>query len=338
LSLRRFALERPLIQQHWDHHAQQQWYDKISRWTRKMSTQVSKTAAYTVEAEVYWVRVDATGGAVTITLPPAGEVGRPLGFIKTDSSTNAVTIDGSGTETISGSSTITLAAQYDSIQIRDNGTAWDIEVRTQANVTTIGGLTPNDGNFMVGNGTTWVEESGNTARTSLGLGTGDSPQFTAVNIGDASDTTITRSGGGDIAVEGNVVYRAGGTDVPITDGGTGSSTAAGAATNLGLGTGNSPQFTAVNVGHASDTTIARSASGVITVEAQTVPTLNLAHTWTLAQTFSAPPVVPSYAVAGVPSASPAAQIAYISNETGGAVLAFSDGTNWRRVTDRAIVS
>jgi hypothetical protein len=69
-----------------------------------------------------------------------------------------------------------------------------------------------------------------------------------------------------------------------------------------------------------------------------VPTLNLAHTWALAQTFSAPPVVPSYTVAGVPSASPAAQVAYISNETGGAVLAFSDGTNWRRVTDRAIVS
>jgi hypothetical protein len=66
--------------------------------------------------------------------------------------------------------------------------------------------------------------------------------------------------------------------------------------------------------------------------------LNLAHTWALAQTFSAPPVVPSYTVAGVPSASPAAQVAYISNETGGAVLAFSDGTNWRRVTDRAIVS
>lgn len=28
----------------------------------------------------------------------------------------------------------------------------------------------------------------------------------------------------------------------------------------------------------------------------------------------------------------------VSNETGGAVLAFSDGANWRRVTDRAIVS
>ena len=69
-----------------------------------------------------------------------------------------------------------------------------------------------------------------------------------------------------------------------------------------------------------------------------VPLLNAANTWSLAQTFSAPPVVPSYTVAGVPSASPAAQIAYISNEAGGAVLAFSDGTNWRRVTDRAVIS
>jgi hypothetical protein len=63
-----------------------------------------------------------------------------------------------------------------------------------------------------------------------------------------------------------------------------------------------------------------------------------ANTWTLAQTFSVPPVVPSYTVAGVPSASPAGQLAYISNETGGAVLAFSDATNWRRVTDRAVIA
>jgi hypothetical protein len=46
--------------------------------------------------------------------------------------------------------------------------------------------------------------------------------------------------------------------------------------------------------------------------------------------------VKSYTVAGVPTASAGAgQIIYVSNETGGAVLAFSDGTNWRRVTDRA---
>lgn len=69
-----------------------------------------------------------------------------------------------------------------------------------------------------------------------------------------------------------------------------------------------------------------------------VPFLDAANTWTLAQTHSAPPVVPSYTVVGVPSAAVPAQIAYISNETGGAVLAFSDGTNWRRVTDRAIIA
>lgn len=49
--------------------------------------------------------------------------------------------------------------------------------------------------------------------------------------------------------------------------------------------------------------------------------------------------VKTYTVAGLPAASAGAgQIAYVSNETGGAVLAFSDGAAWRRVTDRAVVS
>ena len=47
---------------------------------------------------------------------------------------------------------------------------------------------------------------------------------------------------------------------------------------------------------------------------------------------------PSYTVATLPAATTAAQMIYVSDETGGAVPAFSDGTNWRRVTDRAIVS
>lgn len=48
--------------------------------------------------------------------------------------------------------------------------------------------------------------------------------------------------------------------------------------------------------------------------------------------------LPSYTVAGLPSAALARCLVYVSNESGGAVPAFSDGTNWRRVTDRAIVS
>ena len=34
----------------------------------------------------------------------------------------------------------------------------------------------------------------------------------------------------------------------------------------------------------------------------------------------------------------AGSIVYVSDETGGAVIAFYDGTNWRRATDRVVVS
>lgn len=47
----------------------------------------------------------------------------------------------------------------------------------------------------------------------------------------------------------------------------------------------------------------------------------------------------SYAVATVPSAAIYIRgLIYVSDEAGGAMPAFSDGTNWRRVTDRAVVS
>lgn len=47
-------------------------------------------------------------------------------------------------------------------------------------------------------------------------------------------------------------------------------TAAAAATTLGLGTGNSPQFTGIELGHASDTTLTRSAAGKLAVEGSEV--------------------------------------------------------------------
>lgn len=48
--------------------------------------------------------------------------------------------------------------------------------------------------------------------------------------------------------------------------------------------------------------------------------------------------LPSYPKASLPAAAVAAQVIYVTNDVGGAVLAFSDGTNWRRVTDRNIIS
>jgi hypothetical protein len=72
----------------------------------------------------------------------------------------------------------------------------DIGVTVQAydaDLTTIAGLSNADGNFIVGNGSAWVVESGNTARTSLGLGTGDTPTFTSLTLTD-TDTGLVFDG------------------------------------------------------------------------------------------------------------------------------------------------
>ena len=57
-----------------------------------------------------------------------------------------------------------------------------------------------------------------------------------IELGHASDTTLTRSGSGDVTIEGNAIYRAGGTDVPVADGGTGASSLTDNAVLTGSGT------------------------------------------------------------------------------------------------------
>jgi len=53
----------------------------------------------------------------------------------------------------------------------------------------------------------------------------------------------------------------------------------------------------------------------------------------------APVQLRSYTVATVPTAATfKGCMIYVSNESGGAVPAFSDGSAWRRVTDRVIIS
>ncbi len=104
-----------------------------------------------------------------------------------------------------------------------------------ATLSAIGALTPIDSNIIVGNGSTWVAESGATARTSLGLGTLDSPQFTALNIGAATDTTVSRVSAGVIAVEGSTVAMLGTADQTLTGGAR--------VTSLGDGTKSSGTYT-----------------------------------------------------------------------------------------------
>ena len=63
------------------------------------------------------------------------------------------------------------------------------------------------------------------------------PRFETIELGAASDTTIARASAGDLNIEGNVIYRAGGTDVPVADGGTGASSLTDGYVLLGSGTG-----------------------------------------------------------------------------------------------------
>ena len=53
--------------------------------------------------------------------------------------------------------------------------------------------------------------------------------------------------------------------------------------------------------------------------------------------ITAVPLMPTFTVGALPPAV-ARGLIYVSDEVGGAVPAFADGTNWRRTTDRAIVS
>lgn len=60
--------------------------------------------------------------------------------------------------------------------------------------------------------------------------------------------------------------------------------------------------------------------------------------WRL-QSITGPQQLFTYTVATLPSAATFTNaIVYVSNAAGGAIQAFSDGTNWRRVDDRAVVS
>jgi hypothetical protein len=79
-----------------------------------------------------------------------------------------------------------ISGTSNQIAIADDGDG-TITLSLTGNMDEISALTPTDGNFIVGNDTTWVSESGDTARTSLGLGTGDSPTFAGMtSTGDIS--------------------------------------------------------------------------------------------------------------------------------------------------------
>ena len=97
------------------------------------------------------------------------------------------------------------------------------------------------------------------------------------------------------------------TPIAIGNGGTNATTAGAARTNLGLGT------------------IATQASNAVALTGGTISGTIM--------------TLPSYAVSGVPSASPAGQVIYVTDgNSGAATVACSDGSNWKVVALGATIS
>lgn len=85
----------------------------------------TKTVTFTVDGAAWYYLVDATAGAVTVNLPAAAAAkGRIVGVKKIDAGGNAVTLDGSGAETIDGAATLATTTQWASFLIWSDGTAW----------------------------------------------------------------------------------------------------------------------------------------------------------------------------------------------------------------------
>lgn len=86
-----------------------------------------KSSAYTATINDYTILCDAGSASFTISLPAASGIkGRIYVIKKTDTSSNTITIDGNGSETIDNSSTYTLSASKQFVMIQSDGSGWQI--------------------------------------------------------------------------------------------------------------------------------------------------------------------------------------------------------------------
>ncbi len=120
----------------------------------RFETVLTKTTTYPVVAADAraLILADASGGAFTITLPLGSTVfaGYSVIITKSDSSSNAVTVDGNGAETINGTATRSLTLQYQAEKYIWEGTEWKVIAVTSFEV--VSDLTPKLGGNLDVNG------------------------------------------------------------------------------------------------------------------------------------------------------------------------------------------
>jgi hypothetical protein len=185
--------------------------------------------------------------------------------------------------------------------------------------------------------TTWAFRAGFYGfTTNIRCGSGSISRITSVELANASATNILVSAGSAIITLSRIRGAAGAANARFQAGAKGAlfstdyQTTQGSNSNTDkiIGSGSIVSIGPTSLGGTSQDEIVPTGAGLVFDER-----VGLTPNWAGYLTPE------SFTVSTLPSASAFARsLIYVSNETGGATIAFSDGTNWRRVQDRNIVS
>jgi hypothetical protein len=123
--------------------------------------------------EKTYTLINGTTGAFTVQFKTVGGTGFTFGTTEK----NAVLVYSDGTNVVE------ITNQLAGLVVGTDVQAFD------AQLSDIAGLTPTDSNFIVGDGTNFITESGATVRTSIGLGTASDVEFDSLGVGTPAGGT-----------------------------------------------------------------------------------------------------------------------------------------------------